>query len=257
MDAAHHPTWGDVPIDGRSWEMQARDIMTTDVVTVRLDTPVPDVARLLVEQHISGVPVVDALKQVVGIVTEGDLLRRSELGTDKHRSHWLELFVSNVRLASEYLQAHGRTASEVMTRDVIQVAPDTAIATIVDIFEKNRIKRVPVIDKDKLVGIVSRGNLIQALGSVSHQVVPTSPDDRCIRDQVLTEFRRLPWGLDSESNVVVTDGVVHLWGLVSTPEEQAALYVSAEETPGVRRVEDHTILIRDDWHPRFRHRVSE
>jgi CBS domain-containing protein len=236
--------------------MQARDIMTTDVVTVRLDTPVQNVARLLVEQRISGVPVVDALNRVVGIVTESDLLRRSELGTDKLRSHWLELFVSNVQLASEYLRAHGRTAGEVMTHDVIQVAPHTPITAIVDIFEKNRIKRVPVIDKDKLVGIVSRGNLIQALGAVSNQVAPTSPDDRRIRDQVLAELRRLPWGLDSESNVVVTEGVVHLWGLVSTPEEQTALYVAAENIPGVRRVEDHTILIRDDWHARSRHRVA-
>ncbi len=237
--------------------MQARDIMTSDVVTVRPDTPVPDVARLLVERHISGVPVVDALKRVVGIVTEGDLMRRSELGTEKHRSHWLEVLVSNVQLASEYLRARGRTAGEVMTHDVVQVAPDTPITMIVNIFEKNRIKRVPVIDGDKLVGIVSRGNLIQALGSASHQAAPTLPDDRRIRDEVLAEFRRLPWGLDSESNVVVTDAVVHLWGLVSTPEEQKALYVAAEQIPGVRRVEDHTILIRDDWHSRFRHRVAE
>ena len=235
--------------------MQARDIMTAEVVTARLDTPIPEVARLLVEQRISGVPVVDALNRVVGIITEGDLLRRSELGTDKRRSHWLELFVSNVQLAEEYVRAHGRTAGEVMTHDVVQVAPDTPLTKIVDILEKNRIKRVPVIDNGKLVGIISRGNLVQALGSASQQVAPTSPDDRHIRDQVLAEFRRHPWGLGSESNVVVTEGIVHLWGLVSTEEEQTALRVAAEEIPGVRRVEDHTIQIGDDWY--VRHRVDE
>lgn len=115
-----------------------------------------------------------------------------------------------------------------------------------DIFERNRIKRVPVMDNGKLVGIVSRANLLQALGSFSGQITTPSISDRRIRDQVLAELGMLPWGLVSESNVVVKGGVVHLWGLVTTPEEQTTLRVAAEAIRGVRGVEDHTVLIHND-----------
>lgn len=230
--------------------MQARDIMTTPVVTVGTETPVMAVAHLLVERRISGVPVVDAENTVLGMISEGDLLRRAEIATEKQRSSWLELFVSGAQLASEYVQAHGRTADEIMNHEVVKVEPETPIATIVDIFERHGINRVPAVNDGKLVGIVSRGNLIQVLGSVAAPAITPSSEDRRIRDLVLGEFRKHPWGLETETNVVVTAGVVHLWGLVSTPEEQTALRVAAESITGVRRVEDHTILIHEHWHRR-------
>ena len=223
--------------------MRASDVMTSTVITVNPETPVEDVARLLVERQISGVPVVDAHNRVIGILTEGDLFRRHELGTERRRGRWLEMFTSNVTLASEYVRSHGRTAEEVMVRDVIAVTPDTPLERIADIFETERIKRVPVIEDGRLLGIVSRGNLLQALGSIGYWEPSTADDDRRIRDQVLAEFTRLSWGLDSESNVVVASGIVHLWGLVGTRQEQAALRAAAEAIPGVKGTMDHTILI--------------
>lgn len=223
--------------------MRASDVMTSSVITVKPETPVADVARLLVERRISGVPVVDQQGRVVGILTEGDLFRRHELGTERRRGRLLEMFTSNVTLAAEYVQSHGRTAGDVMTSEVISVTPDTALTTISDIFEKERIKRVPVIKDGRLLGIVSRGNLVQALGSLDNGEPSSAADDRRIRDEVLAEFTRLPWGLDSESNVVVASGIVHLWGLVGTRQEQAALRVAAEAIPGVKGIMDHTILI--------------
>jgi len=223
--------------------MRASDVMTSTVITVNPETPVEDVARLLVERQISGVPVVDAHNRVIGILTEGDLFRRHELGTERRRGRWLEMFTSNVTLASEYVRSHGRTAEEVMVRDVIAVTPDTPLERIADIFETERVKRVPVIEDGRLLGIVSRGNLLQALGSIGYWEPSTADDDRRIRDQVLAEFARLSWGLDSESNVVVASGIVHLWGLVGTRQEQAALRAAAEAIPGVKGTMDHTILI--------------
>jgi len=221
--------------------MQARDVMTTSVETVRPDTPVHEVARQMADKRISGMPVVDESGKLVGIVTEGDLLRRVELGTDQ-RPRWLQIFTSNAKLADEYVQTRGRLAGDVMSRDVVTIAPTAPLTEVVDKMERNRVKRLPVIEGDRLVGIVTRGNLICALGAAAPAEEAVQVDDRRLRDQVLAEFRRLPWGLKSESNVVVSGGVVHLWGLVSTPHEQAALRVAAEQIPGVKRVEDHTGL---------------
>ena len=231
--------------------MKARDIMTTNVVTVTENTSVPVIARLLIEKRISGVPVVDRQNRVVGIVTESDLLRRPELGTDRRRKHWLELFVPNAQLASEYIQSHGQMAGDVMSHDVIRVAPDAPIGTIVDIFENERINHLPVVENSRLVGIVSRGNLVQALGSISNQISPVSIDDRRIRDLVIAEFARHPWGLDSENNVIVTGGIVYLWGVAPGPEVRKALRVAAAAIPGVRGVQDRMTSTRGDWPLRF------
>jgi CBS domain-containing protein len=221
--------------------VQARDIMTTNVVTVGTETPILAVARVLAEHRISGVPVVDPQNKVVGIITEGDLLRRSELGTEKERNLWRELFVSDERYATEYVQAHGTTAGAVMTGRVVHVAPDTPIAAIVDLFEKQRIKRVPVIDNDRLVGIVSRGNLVQALACIAEQAAAPTTDDRRIREQVLAECSRLPRAVDPAGNVVVLGGIVHVWGLAGAAAEQVALREAAAAVPGVRDVKDHTV----------------
>lgn len=233
--------------------MQARDIMTRNVLTVRAETPVPEIAKLLVEHRISGMPVVDGQNHVVGIVSEGDLCRRAELGTERRRSRWLEFLTDNAQLAVDYVHAHGQTAADVMTAGVMEVAPDTPVAEIADLFEGRLIKRVPVVEQGRLVGIVSRANLVQAMAVYQPPPATTEENDRRIRDDVLSEYARHPWGLRSESNVVVRDGVVHLWGLVDTEEEYAALRVAAQAVPGVKGVEDHTILASGDWYTQFRH----
>ncbi|HKM62627.1 MAG TPA: CBS domain-containing protein, partial [Acidisphaera sp.] len=222
--------------------MQARDVMTTSVETVRPDTPVHEVARQMADKRISGMPVVDDSGKLVGMVTEGDLLRRVELGTEQ-RPGWLQIFTSNAKLADEYVHARGRSAGDVMSHDVVSIEPTAPLTEVVEKMERNRVKRLPVLEGGKLVGIVTRGNLVRALGAAGPRTESVEVDDRRLRDQVLAEFRRLPWGLKAESNVVVTDGVVHLWGAVNTPQEQAALRVAAEGIPGVKRVADHTVLV--------------
>ena len=232
--------------------MQARDIMTRNVVTVGPETPVQSVAALLVEHRISGLPVVDAENRVVGIVSEGDLCRRVELGTERRRGRWLEFLTDKTELALDYVRAHGQTAADVMTTKIVQVAPDTPISEVADLFEARRIKRVPVVDHGTLVGIVSRSNLVQAIAAFRPPAAPTDASDRTIRMNVLKEYADRPWGLHSGSNVVVHDGVVHLWGVVDTEEERAALRVAAKSVAGVKAVENHTTLGGSDWYARLR-----
>ena len=180
------------------------------------------------------------------MVTEQDLCRRAELGTERRHGRWAEVFANNARLATEFVHAHGRAVREIMTTPVTSVRPDTPLAEVADLFETRGIKRVPVLDADgKLVGLVSRANLVQAIAA--HRVVPPDPteEDRRIRDEVLRAFAHHPWGLRSESNVVVHDGRVELWGMIGSEAEQAALRIAAEAVDGVKRVEDHTILVTD------------
>jgi CBS domain-containing protein len=222
--------------------MQAQDIMTRQVVTIGLDTPVPEIAQCLIAHRISGVPVVDAEGRVVGIVTEGDLCRRVELGTQKHQDRWVGLFNRNAALATDYVHAFGRKAQDVMTRKMVLVAPDLPISEIADVFETYRIKRVPVVEDGRLVGIVSRANLIQALATFQPAAAPTTPNDRQIREILMQTYASQPWGKRAQINVFVTGGVAHLWGLLDTAAARDALRVAAETTPGVTRVEDHTSI---------------
>jgi CBS domain-containing protein len=231
--------------------MQAHDIMITKVVTVQPGTTVREIANLMVDHRISGLPVVDESGRLVGIVTDGDLYRRAELGTDKRRRSWLEMFSSSTE-AQDYVEAHGRTARDVMTADVVAVAPGTSLRQIADLFETRRIRRVPVVVDGRVVGIVSRANLVQALVSMQSDNAEGGLSDRRIRDLVLAEFKQLPWGLQSEGNVIVKDGVLHLWGFVSSDAELAALRVAAEAIPGVTGFEDHTIRLFGDVGGRLR-----
>jgi len=217
--------------------MHAADVMTPDVICATPDTPVAELVRLMLDNRISGVPVV-ADGRIIGIVSEGDLLRRTETGTERRPSRWLELMASDSRLAADYTRSHGRKAHEVMTRDVVTVADTTPIAEIAQLLEAHRIKRVPVTRDGKLVGIVSRRNLLQALGS--RLSAPVVMDDRTIRDAFYAELRRQPWAESASSiNAVVANGVVHLWGIAPDEQQRQAVVVVAEGIAGVRSVEDH------------------
>src|SRR5688500_16300007 len=190
--------------------MQASDIMSTPVVSVTPDTPVKDIATLLFEKRISGVPVLEN-GRLVGLVSEGDLLRRHEIGTDlakRSGSWWLRMF-GGVRTPAEYVKAHGRLARDIMSREVVTSAPHTPLAEIATLLESRGIKRVPVMRGGGLVGIVSRAILVQALAGMRPAAVRiTPPADQAIRGRLQAELERQSWWREAAaSNVIVTDGV--------------------------------------------------
>jgi CBS domain-containing protein len=214
--------------------------MTSRVVTAAPQMTVRDAANLIINNRISGIPIVDGDRQLVGIVTEGDLLRRVETGTERQRSCWSEWFSPHSQLAAEYIKSHAIRLADIMTRDIASVSELATLSEIADLMETRRIKRVPVVHDGKLVGIVSRADLLRVLAS-GGAAVPDDEADLSIRSRILAELRNQKWSSLNESDIVVSDGVVHFWGVVGSEEERRALRVAAENTPGVRGVEDHTI----------------
>jgi CBS domain-containing protein len=221
--------------------MNAADVMTHSVITVTPETSVIEIAQLLVEKNVSAVPVVDGSGTVVGIVTEGDLLRRKELASERRHHPVAAFLMSNLALEQEYIHSHGSKASDIMRHHVITAAPATSLADIVELFEKHHIKRVPIVENGSLVGIVSRVDLVRALAATKPAATPARVSDRKIRRQLIGELSRHRWSRYHGNNVTVGDGVVHFWGLVDTPAEFDALRVAAERIPGVRGVCDHTV----------------
>jgi len=220
--------------------MKARDVMTTDLVTVGPEASVAETAQLMLDHRISAVPVVAPDGAVIGIVSEGDLIRRVEAGTARPPSRWRALLTSEAALAAEYVKSHARSVRDLMVAPVISVTEDVPLATIADLMESHRIKRVVVLRDGKLAGIVSRSNLLEALvAPQGAKSGPAAAADLEIRDRVIAEINRQPWGSAKVSRVVVTDGIVHLWGSVLTDEEQQATRVAAETVPGARGVVDH------------------
>jgi CBS-domain-containing membrane protein len=232
--------------------MNAGDVMTRDVVTVGPDTSVLKIVGLLLSRGISGVPVVDDEGALVGVVSEGDLLRRAEIGTEKRRGSWRAFFTGTATLAEEYVRSHGTMARDIMTRTVVSVQRATPLGEIAELMEQNRIKRVPVLEDGRLVGLVSRSNLLRAFASQEVEPGPTvAADDAAIREALLVELGRQAWSRRAENTVVVTDGIVHLWGLVATPEELRALELAAQGVAGVKAVRNHMIVLSEEPYPLF------
>lgn len=227
--------------------MNAQQIMTRNVVTAAPETLVREVASLLLKRGISAVPIVDG-GRLVGIISEADLLHRYEIGTDRASSNdpWWVRFFSADRSPEDYVKSHARHARDIMTRDVASVAPDTPLAEIATLLEKRRVKRVPVLDEGRLVGIVSRSDLVRALATarLSAPRVGQLADD-AIRDLVLAELRRQAWWESDFSSVTVDRGVVTYRGAIQRENERAAARVAAETVPGVRRVVDLRAVYRD------------
>lgn len=219
--------------------MLAIDIMTPVVATASLDTHVSALARMMLEQHISGIPIVNAKGDLVGIVTEGDLLRRCEIGTERDHSKWAEFFMSTDALAAEYVKSHGCVAKDIMTTNVVTVDESTPVTKIAELFETRKIKRVPVTHDGRMIGIVSRANLLQALVTNEQSLIgkTASSSDRKIRKAILRELQDKPW---KPGNVIVRNGVVNYWGVVYSDTERDAMRIAAERVPGVKSVSDHT-----------------
>jgi CBS domain-containing protein len=219
--------------------MNVADIMTQPVITVQPETRIAEAARLMLQHRVSGLPVVDPGGAMIGIVTEGDLLRRAELGTERHRPHWLELLLGPGRLARDYIDTHARAVGEVMTENVASVAPDDTLPDVVRLMEKRHVKRLPVIKEGRLVGIVSRANLVRALMRAQTCSAATRTKDRTdrqIRDQILAEICKQSWGPCFSVDAKVSGGVVELYGCITDDRERTALQVLAENIPGVAAV---------------------
>jgi CBS domain-containing protein len=239
--------------------MNASEVMTVGVTTVRPDASVTEAARIMVEHGVSGLPVVDTHGQLVGIVTEGDFLRRAETGTERRRPRWLGFLLGPGRLANEYVHSHARKIQEVMTPDVITVSQNTPLQDVVTVMERHRIKRVPVLGGEKLLGIISRANLVQALARLAEEASPSRPDDEAMRTQILNNLKRERWTPHDALNVIVRNGVAELWGVIFDERERQAIKVVAENVPGIKTVRDHLVFVgpmsgvvlestEDAWH---------
>jgi CBS domain-containing protein len=219
--------------------MRAAQVMTPDVFSISSDATVFDAAELLIGAGVSALPVVDGVGRMVGIVSEADLLRRPEIGTEPRKS-WLErVFADDVAAAAGYVMLHSRHVQDVMSKPVITVQEDDTLRQVADVMERRKIKRVPVMRGDLVIGIVSRANLLQALLSRDPTVAGGHPSDEQIRREVEAMVRRQPWTSPWPTNILVNAGVVHLWGFVPSAAALDAYRVAAENVAGVKKVKNH------------------
>jgi CBS domain-containing protein len=223
--------------------MNVSDVMTRHVISVSPDASVDGAAKRMLERGISGLVVVDDKGELAGVVTEGDLLRRDELGTQRHRPWWLRLLVSQGRQAMDFTRTHGRRVRDVMTDQVVTVSADAPLAEVVELMEQHRIKRVPVTEGNRVVGVISRADLLRALVVAARTEPPPATDDRSLRAAVLDALDKQPWTPLTTLNVTVQDGVVDLWGTITNEEERRGICILAENTPGVKKVNDHLVFV--------------
>ncbi|HEY4736182.1 MAG TPA: CBS domain-containing protein [Xanthobacteraceae bacterium] len=222
--------------------MRVKDAMTPNVICIGADEPVLKAARLMLQNRISGLPVVDKDGELVGMVTEGDFLRRGELGTQRQRPKWLEFIVGPGKLAQEYTHSSGRKVEEIMTPDPWTIGENETLEAVVDTMERHHVKRLPVTRGGRMVGIVSRANLMHALASLSRDVpAPPPGGDSAIRDKILAAIAKQDWA--PRVNVIVKNGVAELHGVITDDRERAGLIVAAENVPGVKQVRDHLVWV--------------
>lgn len=222
--------------------MRAHHVMTKDVVAVTPHTTIEEAAKIMLRMHISGLPVIDDAGNLVGVVSESDFLRRSEIGTGRKHAAWLKFFMGPGRAAAEFIHERGRKVEDVMTRQVVSVQEETPLADLVNLMEKHDIKRVPVMRGHAPVGIVTRTNLLQAMASLAHEIPDPTADDEHIRARITRAVNATDWrpiGFE----VTVRNGVVHLHGFVTTDEARRAAIIAAENTNGVTEVHDHLCFV--------------
>ena len=221
--------------------MRVNDVMTPNVICIGANEPVLKAARLMLQNRISGLPVLDKDGELVGIVTEGDFLRRSELGTQRQRPKWLEFIVGPGRLAKEFTHSSGRKVEEIMTPDPRTIGEDKTLEAVVDTMERHHVKRLPVTRGGRVVGIISRANLMHALASIARDVAILPVGDSMIRENILATIAKQDWA--PHINVIVKNGVAELHGIVTDDRERQGLVVAAENVAGVKRVVDHLVWV--------------
>lgn len=222
--------------------MRAHHIMTKDCITVTPHTTIEEAAKIMLQTHISGLPVLNEAGTLVGIVSESDFLRRSEIGTGRKRPAWLQFFLGPGKVAAEFVHERGRRVEDVMTPDPITVEEETPLEELVHLMEKNDIKRLPVMSGTTLKGIVTRSNLLQAVASMAHEIPDPTADDDHIRDRIIRTVNKTDWrpiGFE----VTVRKGIVHLHGIITTDKARQATIVAAENTAGVKEVHDHLCFV--------------
>lgn len=223
--------------------MKARDVMVSPVITIRSSATLREVARLLLKKRISAVPVLDEHDRLVGMVSEGDLLHRAEIGTERRRSRWLAVFDEQHMLATDFIKSHARKVTDVMAHPVITAAPETPLHELATLMERHAVKRIPIVRDGALVGIVSRANLVQALATAGVTLdIPVT--DEAIRASLMKCLRQESWTHAARLNATVKNGVVSLWGKADSETERQAIRVAAEATPGVVAVVDHIAVGR-------------
>jgi CBS domain-containing protein len=222
------------------------DIMTRDVISVSPDTRVREIAEMLVRNRVSAVPVVDDERRLVGIVSEDDLVRRAEIGTERDRRWWTEMFRDTSEVAGDYIKAHGRKAKDVMTPRPVAATDDMSLDEVARLLEKRRVKRLPVLRDGRVVGIVSRADLVRALAESEEEVAVEAVSDEVIEKNLTARIEAMPVG-GRLVHASVQNGVASLLGPVFSVAERRALHVVAENTPGVRAVDDR--LFR--WPPQL------
>lgn len=224
--------------------MHAKSVMSSPVITARPEATVTEIANTLLDNHISAVPIVAEDGKLEGIISEGDLIRRSEIGTGRRRSWWLNALAGTAMAAEDFIKSHGTRAGDLMSVSVVTIQEDTPLWEIAELLEKRKIKRVPVMKDGKVVGIVSRANLLHALTLQRDAATPApSGDDEELRERIMIVLASESWPDTAHLNVVVKDGTVYLWGAVKSRLQSKALRVAAESVPGVKAVEDKTAVI--------------
>ena len=218
--------------------MRAHQVMTRPVITVSPETTVVEAANTMLQRHVSGLPVVDAAGKLVGIISEGDFIRRSEIGTQRKRGRLLKFILGPSQTATDFVHEHGRKVAEIMTEAPLTITEDTELEKIVQLMEENNVKRLPVLRGDQIVGIVSRANLLRAVASLAREVPDPTVDDDHIRNRIIDALAKNDWcpfGL----SVIVRDGIVHLSGVITEERSRQAAVVAAENVAGVNKVHDH------------------
>src|ERR1700726_2017550 len=218
--------------------MRTHQIMTRKVITVGTATPIVEAANIMLERHVSGLPVIDEKGKLVGIVSQGDFIRRAEIGTQRKRGRWLKFLLGPGKVASDFVHERGRKVGEIMTLDPCTVTEDATLEDVVRLMEQNNVKRLPVMRGDQLVGVVTRSNLLQAVAELAREVPDPAADDDHIRNHIIASIEKADWG-PLGLGVIVRNGHVHLSGIITNERFREAAVVAAENVSGVRKVHDH------------------
>jgi len=223
--------------------MKAKDVMTHCVVSIGPEAPILDAIARMISHQVSGMPVIDTDGKLVGMVTEGDFLRRTETGTEAPQRRWLELLLGPASRAEEYVRSHGRTVREVMSRKIVAASKETPLTELVELMEEHGIKRIPVTEEGRIVGIVSRADLMSALAERLSQSTKAPASDESIRRAIVTEMKKQPWCPVQSLSIRVRNGFVDVNGTIFDEGQRRALQVLVENVHGVKGVHDHLTRI--------------